>query len=100
MKNDNFKNWYGWMPDVPDQRDLAYSAPSRIVKALPPQADLRSTCSPVYDQGDLGSCTANAIGAAFEFERCKQKASDFMPSRLFIYYNERAMEQTIRSDAG
>jgi C1A family cysteine protease len=55
----------------------------------------------VYDQGNLGSCTANAIGAAFEFELLKQdKTSDFMPSRLFIYYNERVMEHTVSIDSG
>ena len=55
---------------------------------------------PVYDQGQLGSCTANAIGAAFEFDQVKEGYKDFMPSRLFIYYNERAMEGTIDTDSG
>jgi C1A family cysteine protease len=54
----------------------------------------------VYDQGQLGSCTANAIGAAFEFELVKQSLPDFMPSRLFIYYNERAMEGSVSTDSG
>jgi C1A family cysteine protease len=48
----------------------------------------------------LGSCTANAIGAAIEFDRLKQKLSDFVPSRLFIYYNERVIEGTVSSDSG
>jgi hypothetical protein len=48
-----------------------------------------------------GNCTANAIGTAFEFEQMKQnKANDFTPSRLFIYYNEREMEGTINEDSG
>ena len=50
--------------------------------------------------GELGSCTANAIAAAMEFERIKQKLPDFVPSRLFIYYNERAMEGTVLFDSG
>lgn len=50
--------------------------------------------------GELGSCTANAIAAAIQFERRDQKIEDFVPSRLFIYYNERAMEGTIKQDAG
>jgi len=55
----------------------------------------------VYDQGQLGSCTANAIGAAFEFEQDRQdRKADFMPSRLFIYYNERTIENSVSSDAG
>jgi len=53
-----------------------------------------------YDQGQLGSCTANAIAAAIEFDRLKQGLKDFTPSRLFIYYNERVIEHTVQSDAG
>jgi C1A family cysteine protease len=62
--------------------------------------DLRPGCPDVYDQGDLGSCTANAIGAAVEFDQRKQQLQAFTPSRLFIYYNERAIEGTIPSDSG
>jgi C1A family cysteine protease len=62
--------------------------------------DLRPHCPPVYDQGQLGSCTANSIGGAIQFEQIKQKLKDFVPSRLFIYYNERVMENTVNSDSG
>ena len=91
---------YGWIPDQPDQRDHLYAAPTQFLAALPPSADLRRRCPPVYNQGQLGSCTANAIGAAIEFDRLKQKLPDFVPSRLFIYYNERVIEGTVRSDSG
>jgi C1A family cysteine protease len=49
----------------------------------------------------LGSCN-NAIAAAVQFDRCrKQRLSpDFIPSRLFIYYNERVIEGTVASDNG
>ena len=67
---------------------------------MPPSADLTSSCPPVYDQGQIGSCTANAIAAAIEFDRLKQKLPDLLPSRLFIYYNEREMEGTVGSDSG
>jgi C1A family cysteine protease len=91
---------YGWIPDLPDARDQFYRAPRRAA-ALPPAMDLRSACPPVYDQGQLGSCTANAIGAAVQFDQQKQKlAQTFIPSRLFIYYNERALEGTVASDSG
>ena len=90
---------YGWMPDVPDHRDLVYAA-ARIT-TLPPSVDLRPGCPPVYDQGQLGSCTANAIAAAIQFEQIRQKEpKPFAPSRLFIYYNERVMEHTVGQDAG
>ena len=91
---------YGWTPDLPDARDHLFSAPAIALAALPPSADLRSGCPPVYNQGQIGSCTANAIGAAFEFETMKQGLADFMPSRLFIYYNERAMEGHTATDSG
>jgi C1A family cysteine protease len=91
---------YGWTPDLPDARDHLFAAPQIALAALPPSADLRSTCPPVYDQGRIGSCTANAIGAAFESETTKQGLPDFMPSRLFIYYNERAMEGHTATDSG
>ena len=92
---------YGWQPDLPDQRDFKYAAPRPILKALPAKVDLRNQNPAVYDQGQLGSCTANAIGAAFEFALLKiDKANDFLPSRLFIYYNERVIEHSIKTDAG
>ena len=91
---------YGWIPDVPDQRDHLYAAPAQFLKALPASTDLRGKCPPVYDQGQLGSCTANAIGAAIEFDRMKQRLRDFVPSRLFIYYNERVIEGTVSIDSG
>jgi C1A family cysteine protease len=92
---------YGWLPDLPDQRDFTYSAPRPLLKKLPSKIDLRKKCPPIYDQGALGSCTANAIGAAFEFELMKEnQAVDFMPSRLFIYYNERVIEHSVGTDSG
>jgi len=92
---------YGWIPDLPDHRDHVFSAPTPVLTELPPSVDLRPGCpKTVYDQGRLGSCTANAIAAAFEFDLSKQELPDFMPSRLFIYYNERRMEGSVDSDSG
>ncbi len=93
---------YGWIPDLPDQRDRTFRPSGFLAAAAPtpPAVDLRSACPPVYDQGQLGSCTGNAIAGAVHFERLKQRLSDWAPSRLFIYYNERAMEGTIASDSG
>jgi C1A family cysteine protease len=78
-----------------------YAAP--LTKTpLPPSSDLRAVFeTPAYDQGELGSCTGNAIAAAVQFAR--QKAGedpDFIPSRLFIYYNERDIEGTVGQDSG
>jgi C1A family cysteine protease len=55
----------------------------------------------VYDQGDLGSCTANAFCGAFRIHaKYAGKFEDFIPSRLFFYYNERKIEDTEFIDAG
>jgi C1A family cysteine protease len=72
----------------------------RFPKGLPPSVDLRSECPPIYDQGQLGSCTANGIAGAVEFDQRKQGSKEFTPSRLFIYYNERVMEGTFNQDSG
>ena len=80
---------------------LTYAVPHAISKNIPPSIDLRPQCPPVYDQGRVGNCTANAIAGAMEFDLRKQKMRPFLtPSRLFIYYNERAIEGTVGSDAG
>lgn len=88
----------GWKRDLPDPRDLKFKVSAPI--PLPSLVDLRPKCPPIYNQYELGSCTANAMGAAFQFEQMKQGKKNFMPSRLFIYYNTRAIEGTINSDAG
>ncbi len=86
---------------MPDERDHFYAALVAATAVLPASADLRPQCPPVYDQGQLGSCTANAIAGAIQFDRLKQQlAQVFVPSRLFIYYNERATEHTVDSDSG
>ena len=92
--------WYGWTPDLPDHRDLMFRAALPRVGALPPRVDLRPACPPVYNQGALGSCTANVIAAALQFDRIKQRLDVSMPSRLFIYYNERVIEHTVAADSG
>jgi C1A family cysteine protease len=92
---------YGWVPDLPDARDYMYAAPMATLAKLPAKIDLRPNCPPVYDQGQLGSCTGNAIAGAVQFGRKKQKLKpDFVPSRLFIYYGERVIEGTVDSDSG
>jgi len=90
---------YGWIPDLPDQRDLNFALPL-LAKPLPSKVDLHALCPPVYDQGQVGSCTANATAAAVDFERKRQKLPFMTPSRLFIYYNERVIENSVNTDSG
>lgn len=88
---------YGWKKDQPDQRDRRLSlAPA----AFPPYIDLRSGLPAVYDQGNLGCCVYNAIGAAVEFDHWKQGIPAFPISRLFGYYIARELDGTVDSDSG
>src|SRR2546423_9471257 len=91
---------YGWLPDLPDHRDLLYAPPPETQRQLPPEASVRSAMAPVFDQGQLGSCTGNAIAAADEFEANKQGQDFGTPSRLFICYGEREIEGTVDQDSG
>lgn len=88
---------YGWKKDLPDQRDVKFTYQ---VMPLPEKVDLRPEMPPVYNQGLLGSCTANAGGASFAYMHKKLEDLLFMPSRLFIYYNTRRLDGTIKYDAG
>ena len=98
MKTKTF-NRYGWRRDHPEHSDIRYDATSPL--DLPAKVDLRDQCPAVLNQGELGSCTANAIANAHLFEQMKQKAKKtFLPSRLFIYYNERLINNSIESDSG
>lgn len=91
---------YGWKPDVPDFHDLHFTPTPHVIANLPKSADLRQHAPFPMDQGSLGSCTGNAIACAHmilqDIEH--QKVTDI--SRLFIYYNERAIEGSIQSDYG
>ena len=89
---------YGWKPDIPDMRDHLF-APTYHNTDLPESVDLRALCSPVEDQGALGSCTGNAIAGALEY-LFKEEGTPIDVSRLYIYYQERKIEGTIKQDAG
>ena len=92
---------YGWIRDHPDRRDYGYAPSPRFVHALPRRVDLRPHCPRVYDQGQLESCTANAVAAAVQYlRRLEHRTPDFVPSRMFIYYNTRAMRGCERCDTG
>jgi len=99
-KKSKTTNAYGWVPDLPDHRDYLYSAMRPVPTALPLRVDLRSFCSKVEDQGSLGSCTAQALVGALEFLEIQNQVRYADLSRLFLYYNERVIEHSVRSDAG
>ena len=94
---------YGLHRQLPDRRDhrLWLAAPI----ALPPSVDLRGPLMPpVWDQGQLGSCSSFSLAAAYQFERNWQGlpplGASNTPSHLFLYWNERDAEGSTASDAG
>lgn len=96
---------YGWKPSLPDVRDLKYSVVhrgeiERVQSFLPGAVNLQSLCPPVYDQQDIGSCTANALAGLYECILKKEGKTPFTPSRLFIYWNERDLEGDTADDTG
>jgi C1A family cysteine protease len=92
----------GYMPDVPGVEDLSPKS-ARIKSLLSGTAygkaisgaagsaallsskDLRSEFPPVFDQGQLGSCTANAAAGLIDYFERKANGDYVDPSRLFIY---------------
>lgn len=102
-----------WKRDLPDFRDKRYSNhPTFKIAPLPSSVDLRPQMSPVFDQGQMGSCTSQALAGALEFLelqslRNKIASAEVIDplafnnfSRLFIYYNERFIEGDVDQDGG
>ena len=56
---------YHWLPSTPDSRDIPYTLLNTSTP-LPATVDLRQYASPIDDQGNLGSCTGNAIAGAMD----------------------------------
>lgn len=57
-----------------------------------PEVDPRGDLPPIFDQGQLGSCTANATAALFQYDAILDGTDPGLLSRLWIYYNERKIE--------
>ena len=91
---------YGWIPDLPDQRDIPYISFVMVRPQFPSTVDLRSECTPVEDQGKLGSCTACALVGNLEFLKVRSLKTVMNFSRLFLYYNERTIRHQQKSDSG
>lgn len=94
----NAKHTFGWLPDLPDARDYIFKT-ARVV-SLPSSVDLRRGCSAIEDQGNLGSCTSQAVVGALEYLELKDGVTFFDLSRLFVYYNTRVLERTVKYDSG
>ena len=87
----------GWLRDLPDFRDYteqheAISSHLQAIGVTDPGAvslstsvDLRAWCSPVENQGSLGSCTANAVVGLVEYFERRAAGKYIDASRLFLY---------------
>lgn len=89
----------GRKPDSSDPRDKKFLSvhPKAATIPLPPAVDLRHPIAPCFDQGDLGSCGAQA-GAALMSYLYPEVRGGF--SRLQLYYDVRKMEKSISEDSG
>ena len=96
---------YGWKksntPAPEHLQKYLIRSKTLLAKSTNLTVDLRTNIwPPVYDQGNLGSCTANALAGAYQVRQIKQGITNFTPSRLFIYYNERVIENSVLYDDG
>jgi len=87
---------YHWVKDKIDKRDHPYTLTGA---SQSPVVDLRPFCSSIEDQGNLGSCTGQAIAGAIELLN-KRASRTLDVSRLFIYYYERSLIGTVNYDSG
>jgi len=65
------------------------------VNNIPENIDLRDKFPLCFNQGEIASCTANAIVAVYAYYD-----ANFMGSRMFLYYNERQADNDIEDDKG
>ena len=101
--------YFGCKPDRSDQRD--HMKEYDVVPSVHhPIVDLRQYVTGIYNQGQLSSCTANAVCAAYKLDLKKEcmtpgsgmyAAADLCdPSRLFLYYNTRIIKNHQFQDSG
>ena len=92
---------YNYKRYVTMQRPSAH--PQHIVTRGPlkASADNRQFCAPIYDQGQLGSCTAFSMAKGLrEFLQRKNGEQPTPLSALAFYYQERVDQDTVNEDSG
>lgn len=84
----------GWLQDPIDVRDFdaAEVTPLRAAQEVPTVVDHRKYCSPIENQGALGSCVAQAVAGLVEFEERVKYGRHVDVSRLFLYKVARQLD--------
>ena len=86
---------YNLKRHVQDQSKTTDFHARRGAAPLPAWVDLRPKMPPIFDQGNIGSCTSQAGAAAIQFFHWA-----FEPSRLYLYYQERLADGDPLTDSG
>jgi C1A family cysteine protease len=99
----------GWLPPFPDMRDYTEATPvvAKMAKKLNvlgkatigASITLCEGFSPVEDQGQLGSCSANATAGIVEYMELRAFGKYIDASRLFIYKTTRDLMR-VTGDTG
>jgi hypothetical protein len=89
-----------YRPDKRNPNDKVFQSRQFSANNLPPKVDLRPYMTEVENQGDSNSCTANAMAGAYEYLMKRLTNQDSNVSRLFIYYNARALDGDTDQDEG
>ena len=90
----------GWIPDLPDIRDIPFKAAAAPGVVYPPSKRLVWVPG-ALEQGPLGSCVANAVALAVQYARIKQrKLHAWQPARLPVYYGAREIRGWEAIDSG
>jgi C1A family cysteine protease len=107
-------NWIRGPKNMDPMKKYSLVRAAAPAVALPPVADLTPFCPPVFDQGDIGSCTGNGLAGHYDYLELLEQRQNIAASaaieefsgqydsvsRLFIYWNERVIEGTTDQDAG
>lgn len=90
---------FGWKRDLPDHRDYAFREVHQVPVVQPAIVNLKPKLALVFDQGDLGSCTANSSCWMWQFVH-GAPAGDTTWSRMFCYVETLIAEGSYPQDAG
>lgn len=91
---------YGWRRPPTPHLGVILALSAANLDGLPAAVDLREAMPRVYDQGPLGSCTGQSVGAGLEYLARRVDLHDGTPSRLALYFDGRAARGHVGEDDG